>query len=415
MTFATDRAALQTATDAALASAESFLSTLVSASAVSMGAIPFNVTRFLPDYRPAYSPPAVPTVDDVPINDSARPDIPSLVMPLPPDSPGLDIFNFASLPEIVIPPDDIPLLTASDFSFDETAYQSILLDPLKAKLLADLTDGGYGIDTTDEVALFNRARDREVEIALTRIEDAGRVMASRGFPLPPGELSIHVDRAWQDMQNKVSGASRDITLERSKLFVENRQFTLREIRELEQITMGFWNSVQERAFNVARAAAEFGVSFYNARLGYYKLRFDLTKLASDVRLDTIRGQAEQARVRLELYRGEIAKFDASLRALIDPNRLAIDVYRADLDAARLDIDRGLGAAGVAAKIFDSSVQYNINQDKVITEGVRIKLEAAMAELKFRLDGAGFAADKYFAVLTALSSSANTLAVQSEAL
>ena len=414
MTFATDRAALQTATDTALARAETFLKDLVGTTAINVGGLPFNVTRLLPDYRPGYEAPAPPSVDDVPLNDAARPDVPSFTVPLPPDSPGLDIFNFAALPEIVIPPDDIPAFSRNDFSFDEAAYQSVLLDPLKAKLLYDLTYGGYGIETADEVALFNRARDRAVEAMLSRVNDAGRVMASRGFPLPPGELSIHIDDAYQDMQNAVSGTSRDITLERSKLFVDNRQFTLREIRELEQITLGFWNSVQERAFNVARATAEFGVAFYNAVLSKYKVQFDLTKLASDVRLDTVRAQAEEARVRLELYRNEIAKFDVSLRALVDPNRLALEVYRADLEAGRLNIDRNIAAASVKAKIYDSVTQYQISSDRLVTDAVKIKLDAAIQELQFRLGGAKFASDKYFAVLTALSAAANTLAVETTA-
>src|SRR4030065_2729766 len=116
MTFPTHPRAFQAATDTALARAETFLSDLVGASTVNVGALPFNVTRLLPDYRPSYAAPIEPDIDAVPLNESARPDVPGLSMPIPPDSPGLDIFNFATLPEIVIPPNDIPVFSVASFN-----------------------------------------------------------------------------------------------------------------------------------------------------------------------------------------------------------------------------------------------------------------------------------------------------------
>src|SRR3990167_1890551 len=54
-----------------------------------------------------------------------------------------------------------PVLNFADI--DET-----LLDLVSAKLQADLTDGGYGIDANDEAALWQREGDREAQDALAK-------------------------------------------------------------------------------------------------------------------------------------------------------------------------------------------------------------------------------------------------------
>src|SRR3990167_1023926 len=267
MTFAEDRASIEAKVTTLLGQAQSYLDNLVN---ITNSVIVEGTTELPTSYNYA----SVPQIG-FPIY-GASGTIGSVSSTPPPavPVPGITAAVAVTVPEFLSTDLGAPTTT---FSFYETAYESALLDAAKAKLLDNMLNGGYGIETADEIALFNRARDREVEAALTRIEEAGRSMASRGFPLPPGELSIYVDRAWQDMQNKVSGMNRDITLERDKLYVENRKFTITETRELEQILIGFHNSVQERAFNVARATVELAVAVYNSQLARFRLWLDAAK------------------------------------------------------------------------------------------------------------------------------------------
>src|SRR6266850_4842725 len=211
---ATMIATQQNAIAATLAQADSYLQSLLAqANAVLID----TPTVALPDQ---YNYASVPVVT-FPVSTAPRPVIsaPPTQVPASPD------LNFFSLQDFPMPVDNLLAPTAV-FTFAEQAYNTTLTDPLRAKLLADLQNGSYGIDPTDEIALLNRARDREVELAMTRIDDAGRVMAARGFPLPPGEFAIAVDRAYQELQNKVSGVNREITLDRAKRFVDARQLTI---------------------------------------------------------------------------------------------------------------------------------------------------------------------------------------------
>ena len=188
-----------------LTQANKLLQDLVNVSNVAFGD-PFNVDGMIPA---AYDYATVPQVEFPVLNVSGS--VGSVSNTPPPAflAPSLSAFATVVVPDFLSANLDPP---TSVFSFNEAAYESALLDAQKAKLLDNLTNGGYGIEADDEVALFNRARDREVENALTRVDEVGRNMAARGFPLPPGELAVHIDRAWQDMQNKASGVLPDIIL-----------------------------------------------------------------------------------------------------------------------------------------------------------------------------------------------------------
>ncbi|MDD3885172.1 MAG: hypothetical protein PHW66_09635 [Gallionella sp.] len=488
--------------------------------------VPSNTLPTAPGASPSFTSPAIPTAPLITL-----PTVPTLAALSLPTAPSIDLPVFAALA-----PDDDLVAPTTEFQFAEAAYESTLLDPLKAILLDNLVNGGYGIETADEVALFNRARDREVEAMSARIADAGRAMAARGFPLPPGELSVHIDRAYQEMQDKVSVVSRDITLERSKLFVENRQFTIREVRDVEQMLLNFHNAVQERALNVARLTVEFSVAIfkalverYNARLGAYRVEAEVfndriraelakaeiyrtqveaVKVSSElqrtqvetylaqlrgietsvsvfrVQMDAAKVQAEIERIRLEAYRsqvdaytaqvqakvaefgmyrsqieGETSKvqaFEAQVRAFtgqvgaaeikskIQLGRLQqeteqariqlltyqgqLDQYKADVErqvasgqlqvqyysaataAAKMLNDGALGQAGLQQEVIKSTTQQNIQISEMTIADARAKLEATVAALKFRTEGTHFASQQFFAVLTQLMSTVNTLAV-----
>lgn len=356
----------------------------------------------------SYDYASVPVVN-FPVFTAPRPTIsaPPTQVPASPD------LNFFALQDFPMPADSLLVPTAA-FSFAEQAYNTALTDPLRAKLLNDLQNGSYGIDPTDEIALLNRARDREVELASTRIEEAGRAMAARGFPLPPGELSIHIDRAYQEMQNKVSAVNREITLERSKRFVDARQFTIQEVRQTEAMLMNYWNSVQERSLNAARITVEMAITLFNATLAMYRARLEATKIGADKQFQISQAYMEQAKTRLENFRVQVAAFEANLRGVIEPARLLTELYRADVEAARMGTDGLVARASLQQKVLEATTQQNIQISHMTIENARVRLLGTVEQLKTRTAAAQFGSEKFFALLTSLESTINTLAVQTAA-
>lgn len=387
-----------------LGQASSYLTALTDAANVSFSD-GFNIDSILPD---SYNYASVPIVSFPIVAGGLRPTVTGIATAGPPEAVTL---SFDEPAAIALPADDLTAPTNS-FTYAEGAYDRILLDPLQAKLLADLTNGGYGIDTTDEDALFNRARDREVQLALTRIEEAGRTMAARGFPLPPGELSIHVDRAYQDMQDKVSGISREIFVNSAARFVENRKFTITESREMERIAMAFYNAIQERAVNVSRATAELGIVVYNQLVARYKARLDAAKLNSDVQYQISQVKVEHAKTVIEDFRTRVLAYEADLRRQVDPLKLQVDLYGHDIAANRNTTDGLVARTQLQQEVIKATTQQNIQISTMTIENAKAKLLATVEGLKFKTEAANFGAKEFFAVLTAMVSSINGLSVQS---
>lgn len=368
------------------------------------------------DAAPILSMPAVPSSalpiapSSPSISDPVLPSAPTITMPVSPllasiifpDTPSIAIPVFAS----ALPVDDLVVPT-NNFTFFEELYTSALLDELKAKLLYDLENGGYGIEPGDEAELFQRARDREVEAALTRVEDAGRAMASRGFPLPPGELSIHIDRAWQEMQDKVSSASRDITLKRADMYVENRKFTIEQTKGLEQILIGYHNSVMERALNAAKATLEAAleifkaqVSRFNARLDSYKSEgvvFEARVRAALAQVEVYRVQMEGKRIEADVQRVQVEIYNAQLAGVT----AVVGLYRVQMEAAQVqaNIERlRIESFQALIQAYTAQVQAKVAEFNMYEAGIKgqvARVQAYEAEVRAytaKVDGAKAKAD-----------------------
>ena len=389
-----------------LGRADGYLAALQDAANVVFSDPGFNIDNIIPD---SYNYASVPTVNFPISYGGLRPTVTDLGLAGAPEAPSI---SFDAVGTITLPDDNI-LLPTNNFAYAEVAYQSILLDPLKSKLLADLLNGGYGIDSNDEAALFNRTRDREVEGAMTRITAAGRSMASRGFALPPGDLAITIDRAYQELQNKTSAASREIFVNSAARFVENRRFTIQQVRELEQVTMAFHNSVQERALNTAKATQELALAVYSAVLTRYRALLEASKVASDVQRDRIQIQIERSRATIAIFQAQISAYEANVRRSVESARLQVELYRGDIDANRALTDGLISRATLQAKVIEATVQQNIQISAMTIEAAKAKLLATVQALQFQTKAAEFGSNNFFAALSAMYGSINSLTVQSK--
>lgn len=301
------------------------------------------------------------------------PTSPTFVEPVIPDAPTLSFpvvpeFGVLTLPEppsIQIPsfgavsPDDDLTAPSNQFAFYEQAYSSTLLDAVKLKLLTDIEEGGYGIDTADEVSLWERARAREYDLATAQIAEIRSTGAIRGFELPPGDLNVAIQVAHQDLQNKVSTLNRDIALKRADLYVDNRKFTIQQARELEQILINYHNSLMERTLNAAKAALDAEISVFNALVARYNARLDAYKTEAQVFEAQIRASLAQ----VEIYRTTME----GKRIELEAQRTQVDVYRAQLSGIEslVNIYR--------TRMEAANVQANIQRTKL--EAFRAQVDA----------------------------------------
>ncbi len=212
------------------------------------------------------------------------------------------------------------------------------------------------------------------------------------------------------MQNTVASTSRDITLERAKLYVENRKFTITEVRELEQMLIAAYNAVQDRAVNVAKLTVELAMAVFNVQLARFRLRLESAKISADVQVAVLQAQVESAKAKLEGFRSQILGYDAYVRTLVESGRLQVEYYNGTVNNARVINDALIARSNLQAEVLRSTTQQNIQISTMTIENAKAKLEAAVAAIKLHADAVKFGASNFFGELTALSSTVNTLSV-----
>lgn len=300
----------------------------------------------------------------------------------------LPVFN----PLVAMPEADFATVT-NNFAWAEAAYQTTLLDAATAKLLDDLQNGGYGIETADEDALWERERARQIEATNFAIEEIRRGSAMRGFPLPPGDLEVSVQRAVQDASNKLSAVSRDIALKRADMFVENRKFTLQEVRAVETVLISFHNSRMERALNAAKATVELGIAVFNASVARHNARLEAYKTEHVVFESKIRAalleieghrlaiegkklEVESQVAQVELYKAQLAGVNALVE--IYKTKAQVQTERANIERLKIEMFRGRVDA-YAAQVQAKVAQMNAYEAQI--RGEIAKVQAYEAEAR----------------------------------
>ena len=205
------------------------------------------------------SPPAIsiPTIDSYNID----PDL-AAAMPEPPDDnvypddpaappvlsdhpfPDKPTFSYPSVPtlvEIKIPdfvPQEITPLSAiiPTFAVDVPSLESIpsggqyvqssLLEALRARLLDNIVNGGTGLSSDVETAIWNRNLEREEQALSDAVDKAAATWAKTGFSLPDGLLGDSIATLHNEFANRRIDRAREIAVKQADLEQTNLKMSM---------------------------------------------------------------------------------------------------------------------------------------------------------------------------------------------
>lgn len=270
---------------------------------------------------------------------------------------------------------ETPLNTT--FSWSEGSYKSAVLDAVTATVLDNLLNGGYGINTSDEQQLWERARERETLAGETAIAQATRLASMRGFSIPPGALMALIEGAQQASLEKISSVSREIALKRADMYVENRKFTIQQSVEIEKMLIAYYNSMQERALKYAQATVEVAINVYNALAQNYRSRVEAYKVSVD---------AYNAFVQASLAPLEVAKLKVEVgKAKLSANQMILEVYKTEVSTVL--------AKGEINKQKLEISRLRLDADKANIDGYSAKVQAFKALIEAKgIEYQGYAAE-----------------------
>lgn len=336
----------------------------------------------LPDVAPA--PPTLPEYTFTPGTDPTKPQDPgalsAVTLPVepgawvPPTSPSLLSVNIRPfegvnsfgdwVDRLSVLPADLNLAAPTPYSpADRTQYSSALLAAVAAQIQARL-NGGTGLSSAVEAAIWDRARTREDSIVQTNLDTVVRNVEARGFALPTGAFHAQLREAQRQGLAKSSELSRDVAIKQAELEQTNAKHAIEQGIALEARLIEYSNNVEQRTFEAARYAAQNAIEIYNAQVAQYRAMLErYTSYAS-----VYRSLVEGERARVDAYKAEV---DAE-RSKVDVNRGLIDQQRAQIEARNSEVE--------LYKSQLQGVQTLLSVDKLKLEAFAERVKAYVAEL-----------------------------------
>ena len=258
----------------------------------------------------------------------------------------------------------ITLISPTAPVVDFREIDQTLIDAVKATLLYDLENGGYGINNDDEAALWNRERDREAQGTLAEVEEVTRTFAQGGFPMPTGAMLNAIARVQQTAGNKNSSVNRDIGIKRSDLYFEARKFTIQNAQSAQEVVVAVFRAL-----------------------------------------------TDQVQAMTAIFASQIQKYRADTDAQVELIRSNLGIYAADVQAFAAVVSAISEAYRLKNQESQLNNAWNVDVIRAKLEEARIKLLSQSEGARVRTGNAQFGAEYYGRTIQAAISSINALAAQ----
>ncbi len=287
---------------------------------------------------------------------------------------GIGNYSIPTPPSVVIADfgDPIPsyelTIPEIEFSYIEAVYSSALKTALTAKLLSDVENGGTGLDSSVEDAIWERTRERDDKDYVEAAAKVDSKWSGRGFSLPDGVLTeLNQDLIVDDRNQRIE-RSRDILIKQGELAQVNTHFAITSSLALEQLEINHANEVANRALESAKSTMELGIAFHTLKIADYNIQLERVKLQAVQQGALLEGE----RLKLEGYKASMLEVQA--KSNLDKDLLAeyntdierynslLKLFTAEQGAAQV----ALGIEGLKIDLY----KENINDYKSRLDGQR---------------------------------------------
>lgn len=296
----------------------------------------------VPDDEPTLTSITLPTKPEI-----TFPDVPTLDELIIGSAPTIDIGSF----DAVAPSLDT-LSTPAEFKYNAAAYASDIRIDLFNKILADIRNGGTGLDVSVEADLYARGVERQRVENERLYEEVQNQFSATGFNLPNGAYASRLTSVGNEISRKNDQLNREITISQAELAQNNTQFTTQQAVVIEQMLVNFFNAQEDRSLQVSQATVASAVEVYNALVTQQKLW-------------------------LEAYQTEATVFELKIRAEVN----AIELYKTEVEAARAKTEINQARVNIYnAQISGVTALINV----YATEMESAKIQASIQQLKIEI-------------------------------
>lgn len=220
-----------------------------------------------------------------------------------------------------------------DFQFENQDYVWQLGERIKQGAL-DQMDGKTGLPAAVEDAIYERAREREVELGEREVQQASDEWAAKGHRAPAGPHARRVDAIRHQASVKISDLARDHFIEMWRIQIEQYRNGLATALSYEQLSMQLFAQAEDRRFQAVRMKLDLSLSIFNAMISKYNADANVFQVSAQVYRDRFSAELAKVQVYAEQLRGQqligelnaqdVQIFAERLRAL----QINADIYTA---------------------------------------------------------------------------------------
>jgi len=256
-------------------------------------------------------------------------------------------------------PDEI----SSAITWFEETYDDSLYTALYDRLITDLQVGASGIGGTVEQEIYDRALARqaiEEDKLQTEIEE---YFSSTGFDLPTGAMVARLQEHANGRAMRELDLNSQIIIEQAELAQKNSQFIIEAAKGLEAVLRDYASKKNDRSLDYAKAVAANAISIYAENVRGYLATLEANKTYVQLQVENLKAVIESNRGAVEVYAAEASAFEISVNAKANKNKAITDVYKAEVDG------------------YSSETSAVAENQKNILQAYALKIQDADNELK----------------------------------
>lgn len=256
--------------------------------------------------------------------------------------------------------------------FSETPYASQYLNDLLSTLDTWVTGTNTGLPAAVEAAIWQRGRDRETTQFALKAKTAFKTFAMRGFPKPPGALSIEIQDAAQALQDTSSTVSRDVMVKQAELEQTNRRFAFEQAWKVQEGLINYTSQTMTRALDYVKTVQTFILGVYGEEVK----KFDIEErtYSTDINAKALMYKEEvDAAVAVANLRIEESK--ANIMLLIQEANLLIESIKGGAMVAAQLAASALSAVSLQGSIHSGT---QTNADNSVSNSVSVQSHSSVS-------------------------------------
>ena len=292
-------------------------------------------------------------------------------------------------------------LPYKSFSYTEEPYTSTLKDRLQEYVIDVLNNGGTGVNSAVENALFSRNLERDLQAKADAKNAALTEWTKRGAEMLDDDAIDRVDRVELEFFTKRLDVSRDILIKAWDLEQANVFKSLDIGIGLETQLINLANSVAQRAFDALKAECDIQIAIcdvefkrFNMKLEEFKARFMIweTEYKSEMaKIEFYKAYLESMKLGVDIDQSQIDLFGKLIgiyQSRIDAAKSVIEAKLAEFEFEKTKLEKFKAETqAFIAMVGLKTAEYQWMQAQIAGEEAKVKLYATEIEgYKAQLEG-----------------------------